>query len=87
MKTTNKDRYEHKLHCFLKELDNSDDRKAVYKKYGFTDVDFERAIGLTLSESERNHYVDGVGYKKATKMLRDKILLASEHRDSLAPEV
>ena len=86
MKTTTKDRYEHKLHRFLREVDEADDVQAVYKKYGFTDVDFERAIGLTLSKSERKLYVDGIGYKKAVKMMKDKSLVASDRRDSLAQE-
>ena len=87
MKTTSKDRYEHKLHCFLKELDNAEDRQAVYKKYGFTEEDYGRAIGLTLSESERNYCADGIGYKKGVKMLRYKSLVASERRDSLSPDI
>jgi hypothetical protein len=48
MKNTNKDKYEHKLHQFLKELDSwrwnsAEDliefRSKIFKKYGFTDRD------------------------------------------------
>lgn len=86
MKTTSKDRYEHKLHRFLKELDKTTDRQAVFRKYGFTEDDYGRAIGLTLSESERFYTVDNVGYKKGVAMDREKSLLKSERRDELAPE-
>ena len=80
MNTTPKDRYEHKLRKFLKEIDsfNGDvgsflsHRTEVMKKYGFTDVDWERAIGLTLSKSERHYYRDGIGIKKAAKNNKDK---------------
>lgn len=81
MKTTRKDRYEHKLRQFLKELDSRDTsdvdsyialRTQLYKKYGFTDVDWERAIGLTLSKSERHYYCDGIGIKKDVKNKKEK---------------
>jgi hypothetical protein len=81
MKNTSKDKYEHKLYRFLKELDawryGSDIgleqyRSEVFKKYGFTDKDWERAISLTRSESERNYYFDGIGYKKDNQIKRDK---------------
>ena len=81
MKTTRKDRYEHKLRQFRKELDSWDGsgvdsyvafRAEIYKKYGFTDVDWERAIGLTLSKSERHYYCDGIGIKKDVKNKKDK---------------
>ena len=81
MKNTNKDRYEHKLYRFLKELDsrylNRDEdsiefRSEVYKKYGFTDKDWHRAVRLTMSVPERKHYFDGVGYKKDFQMKKDK---------------
>lgn len=81
MKNTNKDRYEHKLYRFLKELDsrylNRDEdsiefRSEVYKKYGFTDKDWHRTVRLTMSVPERKHYFDGVGYKKDFQMKKDK---------------
>jgi hypothetical protein len=83
MKTTRKDRYEHKLRQFRKELDSWDGsgagldsyvafRTEVMKKYGFTDVDWERAIGLTLSKSERHYYCDGIGIKKDVQNKKDK---------------
>lgn len=68
MKNTNKDRYEHKLYRFLKELDSrrrnsAEDliefRSEIYKKYGFTDKDWNKAVRLTTSVPERKHYFDG----------------------------
>lgn len=81
MKNTNKDKYEHKLHRFLKELDSwrwnsAEDlmefRSEIFKKYGFTDRDWHKAIRLTMSVPERKHYVDGIGYKKDIQMKKDK---------------
>lgn len=80
MNTTPKDRYEHKLRQFLKEIDNFkgnvdeflNHRTEVMKKYGFTEDDWERAIGLTLSKSDRHYYRDGIGIKKDAKNKRDK---------------
>ena len=81
MKNTNKDRYEHKLYRFLKELhswrlDGAEDliefRSNIFKKYGFTDKDWRRAIRLTGSVPERKHYFDGIGYKKDFQMKKDK---------------
>lgn len=81
MKNTNKDKYEHKLHRFLKELDSwrwnsAEDlmefRSEIFKKYGFTDRDWHKAIRLTMSVLERKHYVDSIGYKKDVQMKKDK---------------
>ena len=81
MKNTNKDRYEHKLYRFLKELDSwrqngAEDliefRSNIFKKYGFTDKDWRRAIRLTMSVPERKHYFDGICYKKDFQMKKDK---------------
>ena len=81
MKNTNKDKYEHKLHQFLKELDSwrwnsAEDliefRSEIFKKYGFTDKDWHKAIRLTMSVPERKHYFDGIGYKKAVQMKKEK---------------
>ena len=81
MKNTNKDRYEHKLYRFLKELDSwcpngAEDsiefRSNIFKKYGFTDKDWHRAVRLTMSVPERKHYFDCIGYKKDFQMKKDK---------------
>lgn len=81
MKNTNKDKYEHKLHQFLKELDSwrwnsAEDliefRSKIFKKYGFTDRDWHKAIRLTMSVPERKHYFDGIGYKKDVQMKKAK---------------
>lgn len=81
MKNTHKDRYEHKLHQFLKELDSwrwnsAEDliefRSEIFKKYGFTDKDWHRAVRLTMSVPERKYYFDDMGHKKDFQMKKDK---------------
>lgn len=81
MKNTNKDRYEHKLYRFLKELDSrrpngAEDsiefRSNIFKKYGFTDKDWHRAVRLTMSVPERKHYSDYIGHKKDFQTKKDK---------------
>lgn len=88
MKNNFKDRYEHKLHQFLKELDDrrwntAEDlvefRSKIFKKYGFTDKDWHKAIRLTASVPERKHYFDGVGYKKDVQMKKDKSAKRAEN--------
>lgn len=86
MKTTKKSNYEHKLYCFLKELYTAEDSKAVYRKYGFTEDDWHKAIRLRQHIGTHNLFADGIGYKKSVKMLRDKSRDKSEYRDSLAKE-
>lgn len=102
MKNTKKDRYEKKLRQFLKELEKwlydmdnqpgnyTEYRNAVMKRYGFTDVDWERALRLTRSTAERNFYVDGIGIKKdalnrkeksAQKLERDMMSGKQQHFD------
>lgn len=88
MKNSNKDKYEHKLHQFLKELDDwrwntAEDliefRSKIFKKYGFTDKDWHKAIHLTMSKPERKHYFDGIGYKKDIQMKKDKSARRAEN--------
>ena len=88
MKNTNKDRYEHKLHQFLKKLDswrwNSTEdfiefRSKIFKKYGFTDRDWHKAIRLTRSVPEREHYFDGIGYTKDVQMKKEKSARRAEN--------
>ena len=88
MKNTNKDKYEHKLHQFLKELDSwrwnsAEDliefRSKIFKKYGFTDRDWHKAIRLTMSVPERKHYFDGIGYKKDVQMKKEKSARRAEN--------
>lgn len=83
MKNTKKDRKDKKLHRFLKELDGDNFmtsdidsyeawRHEIYKKYGFTEEDWHKAIRLTMSKAERKFYIDGVGYKKDILNRKDK---------------
>lgn len=86
MKNTHEDRYENKLRRFMKELDNIDYRlnyekwkekeAEIYKKYGFTDQDWHRAIRLTQSRNQEDCY--GVehgkryGYYRAIQRDKEK---------------
>ena len=90
MKNTNKDRREKKLLRFLKELDGynfmSSDidsyeawRHEIYKKYGFTEKDWHKAISLTMSKPERKFYSDDIGYKKSVQMKKDKSARRAEN--------
>lgn len=88
MKNTNKDKYEHKLHQFLKELDSwrwnsAEDliefRSKIFKKYGFTEKDWHKAISLTMSKPERKFYIDDIGYKKSVQMKKDKSARRAEN--------
>ena len=88
MKNTNKDTYEHKLYRFLNELDSwrwnsAEDfiefRSKIFKKYGFTDRDWHKAIRLTRSVPEREHYFDGIGYKKDVQMKKEKSARRAEN--------
>lgn len=88
MKNTNKDKYEHKLHQFLKELDSwrwnsAEDliefRSKIFKKYGFTEKDWHKAISLTMSKPERKFYSDDIGYKKSVQMKKDKSARRAEN--------
>lgn len=84
MKNTQKDRYDKKLLRFMNELcswdgsdavgaeSHGDFRRELMKKYGFTDVDWERALRLTRSTPERRRYVDGIGIKKDTMNRKEK---------------
>lgn len=88
MKNTNKDKYEHKLHQFLNELDSwrwnsAEDliefRSKIFKKYGFTEKDWHKAISLTMSKPERKFYSDDIGYKKSVQMKKDKSARRAEN--------
>lgn len=88
MKNTNKDKYEHKLHQFLKELDSwrwnsAEDliefRSKIFKKYGFTEKDWHKAISLTMSKPKRKFYIDDIGYKKSVQMKKDKSARRAEN--------
>lgn len=80
MNTTPKDRYEHKLRQFLKEIDNFkgnveeflNHRTEVMKKYGFTEDDWHKACRLSRSVPERKFYRDNVGIKKEPLNSKEK---------------
>ena len=65
MKNTHKDRYQNKLHRFLKEWNSNltcniaswhKYRSDLMKKYGFTDEDWHKAIRLTESGQDSRHF-------------------------------
>ena len=80
MNTTPKDRYEHKLRKFLKEIDSFKGdvdsflkhRSEVMKKYGFTEDDWHKACRLSRSVPERKFYRDNVGIKKEPLNSKEK---------------
>ena len=84
MKNTQKDRRDKKLLRFLRELDgrnyfnSSIDeyekfRSDIYKKYGFTEEDWHKAVRLVMSIGNKDQYWDGVGYKKDVLNKKDKV--------------
>lgn len=84
MKNTQKDRRDKKLLRFLKELDGHNFlvsdidsyekwRHDLYKKYGFTEEDWHKAVRLVMSIGNKDQYWDGVGYKKDVLNKKDKV--------------
>lgn len=83
MKNTQKDRFEKKLIRFIKEWDKkhpismSDWQEfsaTLYKKYGFTDEEWHKAIRLTKSWT-----ADENGLKKTKRIQRKKTLRDTYH--------
>jgi len=87
MKNTSKDRYEHKLQQFLKDISvgsehgicNFDDwlklKEKMMKKYGFTDEDFYKACRLTRSGTDNPYkkFDNKVARLKKKKELHNKL--------------
>ena len=84
MKNTQKDRRDKKLLRFLKELDGHNFlvsdidsyekwRHDLYKKYGFTEEDWHKAVRLVMSIGNKDQYWNGVGYKKDVQIKKDKV--------------
>lgn len=84
MKNTQKDRRDKKLLRFLRELDGHNFlisdidsyekwRHEIYKKYGFTEDDWHKAVRLVMSIGNKDQYWDGVGYKKDVQNKKDKV--------------
>lgn len=87
MKNTNKDRYEHKLQQFLKDVNvgqehgiwSIDDwlkrKDEMMKKYGFTDEDFYKACRLTRSGTDNPYkkFDNKVARLKKKKELHNKL--------------
>lgn len=79
-KRANKTAYSHKLYRFLRELQSFTEspckdyfqfRQNLYKKYGFTEKDWGKAIHNTMSISNKNCNWDGIGYKKYIQICKD----------------
>lgn len=84
MKNTQKDRKDKKLLRFLKELEGHNFsfsdidgyekwRHDIYKKYGFTEDDWHKAVRLVMSIGNKDQYWNGVGYKKDVQNKKDKV--------------
>lgn len=89
MKNTSKDRFEKKLIRFIREVDKQHDkfgrdistydlymqhRAEIYKKYGFTDKEWNKACRLI-----RSWTADENGLKKTKRHDRKKMLRDGEH--------
>ena len=70
-------------------------KNELYRKNGFTEDDWHKAVRLTMSKPERKFYIDGVGYKKdvlnrkekcAKKLERDLRSGKQEHFDKAGEE-
>lgn len=48
-------------------------RRDLYKKYGFTEKDWGKAIHNTMSISNKNCNWDGIGYKKYVQINKDRV--------------
>lgn len=48
-------------------------RREIYKKYGFTEDDWHKAVRLVMSIGNKDQYWDGVGYKKDVQNKKDKV--------------
>lgn len=83
MKNSEKDKYDHKLYRFLKELEAipftvhdsyEHARQEIMRKYGFTDEEWYKAIRLT-----RSWTADENGLKKTKRIQRKKTLRDMYH--------
>lgn len=88
MKNTQKDRFEKKLIRFIREwykkvltADWYESNATLYKKYGFTDKEWHKAIRLITSIPVRKRYTDGIGYKKSVQMKKDKSARRAEQNE------
>lgn len=84
MKNTPKDRYFNKLQRFLKELGEgtpmeyscwAQKKAELYRKYGFTDNDWHKAIRLTESGQDSRHFF------KTTNCRNDKTIKELKYID------
>ena len=84
MKNTPKDRYDHKLIRFIRDLsfkgpitlaEMVQSMEKTYKEYGFTDSDFFKACRLVRS----NPFGKLCGLRKTKRYLRKKKLREEEH--------
>lgn len=48
-------------------------RRTLYKKYGFTEKDWHKAIHQTMSISEKDCYWDCIGIKKEVQINKDRV--------------
>ena len=93
MNRDEKYKYEKKLWHFLREWRRKiglaittstavlDDLK---KKYGFTEDDWHKAVRRQQHTGTHNMYENGIGYKKATQIDKDRDLMRSDRNDDAA---
>lgn len=92
MKRTEKDKMDKKRLAYLREwsslLWNSPSgveiNDELKKKYGFTEDDWHKAVRLRQHLGTRDLYANGIGYKKAIQMDKERDLLRSEMNDEIA---
>ena len=81
MKNSEKDKYDHKLYRFLKEIESIpfsvDDnythaRQEIMRRYGFDENDLHRAWRISQSTPERKWFFDGIGLKKSVQLAKAK---------------
>lgn len=83
MKNSNKDKYEHKLYKFVKEMyklacttsydSYLNESKRIRKKFNFTEEDVQKAYAYVRSVPFRDLFWNGIGIKKLTKNAKEKV--------------
>lgn len=53
--------------------DYAQTERDLYKKYGFTEKDWHKAIHQTMSISEKDCYWDGIGIKKEVQNNKERV--------------
>lgn len=92
MKRTEKDKMDKKRLAYLREwnagvmsspsgVEFDDELK---KKYGFTEDDWHKAVRMRQHMGTRDLFANGIGYKKAIQMDKERDLFRSEMNEEIA---